>query len=213
MCIRDSGLPNVQAKLRHGIEERLLEGLDLQRTILDATALNVVAPPELNIEEVFTDAPAPSTLIEDPGSERLRQFKAFRANFVERDAKNAKLGLLGEKLALEYHRYRLQQLDRSDLAERTEHVSQTRGDGLGYDILTFDPFTSKEVFVEVKTTKYGIKTPFIVSDSERQFSEKFAEQFVRTRVYDYIASPRLYNVQGSINNGFRLENHSFVAIR
>ena len=55
------------------------------------------------------------------------------------------------------------------LANRVEHVSQTKGDGLGYDVLSFDA-SAKERFIEVKTTSFGKETPFFISRNEVEFS-------------------------------------------
>ncbi|BAS06695.1 hypothetical protein AHiyo4_01170 [Arthrobacter sp. Hiyo4] len=44
-------------------------------------------------------------------------------------------------------------------------MSKTRGDGLGYDILSFEE-SGKERLLEVKTTKSRAETPFFVSRNE-----------------------------------------------
>ena len=40
------------------------------------------------------------------------------------------------------------------LAARVDRVSETRGDGLGYDVLSFET-SGRERLIEVKTTNYG----------------------------------------------------------
>ena len=45
-------------------------------------------------------------------------------------------------------------------SSRVERVLLTKGDGLGFDILSFDE-NGKDRLVEVKTTVYGLNTPFM----------------------------------------------------
>jgi hypothetical protein len=51
------------------------------------------------------------------------------------------------------------------MADRVEHVSATRGDGFGYDVLSFEP-DGRERFIEVKTTAFGAMVPFFVTRNE-----------------------------------------------
>jgi len=53
-------------------------------------------------------------------------------------------------------------LGNDKLAERIEHIALTEGDGIGYDIRSFERDGSDR-FIEVKTTAYGKQTPFFVS--------------------------------------------------
>jgi hypothetical protein len=65
------------------------------------------------------------------------------------------------ELVLKLEQYRLAAgLD--SLAAKVEHVSRTRGDGLGFDVLSFDE-QGKERYIEVKTTAFAKETPFFVS--------------------------------------------------
>lgn len=71
---------------------------------------------------------------------------------------NAIIGFLGEQIVLDTEKNRLK--DYPDLAKKVEHISQTRGDGLGYDILSFDTY-GNPIYIEVKTTTQGKKHHFI----------------------------------------------------
>lgn len=57
-------------------------------------------------------------------------------------------------------RHRLTAAGRDDLARRVVWASQDVGDGLGFDILTFDDADDSERVVEVKTTGLGKFFPF-----------------------------------------------------
>ena len=91
-----------------------------------------------------------------------------------------------------------------------EHVSKSRGDGLGYDMLSFDP-TGRERFIEVKTTAFGAATPFYVSRNEVAFSEERAKQFVLARVHEFRTAPKLFELKGAIRTNLRLDPVSYIA--
>ena len=55
---------------------------------------------------------------------------------------------------------------RDDLASRVQWVSQTIGDGLGFDILSFDEADDSRRMLEVKATGLGKFFPFYVIANE-----------------------------------------------
>lgn len=83
--------------------------------------------------------------------------------------------MAGELFVAEFESRRLHALGLSRLSERVEHVSRTRGDGLGYDVLSFDA-DGRERYIEVKTTAFGQETPFYVSRNELACSDACREQ-------------------------------------
>jgi len=89
-------------------------------------------------------------------------------------------------------------LGAGQLAERVEHVANTEGDGLGYDIRSFE-HDGSERYIEVKTTSFGVRTPFFVTDNELRFSRDCAPQFRLYRLFDFRASPRLFELAGPID--------------
>ncbi len=103
--------------------------------------------------------------------------QAWSRRGVERDAHNHKLGRLGEKFVVEFEKRRLAELGRDDLVGKVEWVADTRGDGLGFDVLSFDEHDDSELFVEVKTTGLGKFFPFYVSRNEVRCSEACPRQF------------------------------------
>src|SRR5437763_1631203 len=54
-----------------------------------------------------------------------------------RDARNRTLGKRGEELALAFEQGRLRDAGRRDLARKVDWISESMGDGAGYDILSF----------------------------------------------------------------------------
>ena len=93
---------------------------------------------------------------------------------------------------------------RDDLAVRVEQVSETVGDGLGFDVLSFEKKDDSEKLIEVKTTVWGKCFPFSVTQTEVRCSEAMAEQFCLFRLFDFARSPRLCVLKGSLRQRCRL---------
>ena len=90
------------------------------------------------------------------------------------------------------------------LANRIEHVSRTRGDGLGYDILSYES-DGRERLIEVKTTSFGAMTPFYASRREVATSVEHGEQFSLYRVFKFREAPRLFVLPGSLRESCILD--------
>lgn len=134
-----------------------------------------------------------------PGVEEpQRQYLAREINFSEREQRNQRLGEHGESFVIEYEKYRLMQAGREDLVRDITWASKHQGDGLGYDIRSFDPATERELFLEVKTTKSGKYQPFYISENERAFSNDFARDYRLYRVFQFAEQPRLFILPGAI---------------
>src|SRR5690606_31188342 len=131
-------------------------------------------------------------------------------DYLAREASNRSLGEAGEQLVVEYERRRLLGQGCPRLSEKVEHVSSTKGDGLGYDILSFD-VSGKERFIEVKTTSFGNLTPFYVSTIELAMSKHRAEQFRLYRLFDFRARPRMYNISSNLEINCGLKPVSYLA--
>jgi hypothetical protein len=134
-----------------------------------------------------------------------------RIDFAERDAANRRLSKLGEEFAVNVERHRLRKVRRDDLAAKVEWVAETIGDGLGFDVLSFDECDDSEKRVEVKTTTLGKFFPFYVTINEVRCSEDVPEQFHLFRVFDFTRNPRVYVMTGSLSVNCRLEPRLFLA--
>jgi hypothetical protein len=205
-------LPKYQELLRTVIEERL----EVNGTLLAQIASTVVAPPpapNLPNDLLRLEAPAPQGVDTAYGmrEEPLFTRAPMRRDYLKIEAGNASLGLAGEKLVLKFEHERLWRAGRRRLADRVEHVSQTRGDGLGFDILSFEN-DGRERYIEVKTTRFGEMTPFFVSRNEIRASEEARDQFQLCRVYGFARSPRLYLLPGPIDLSCRLDPVEFVGL-
>lgn len=140
----------------------------------------------------------------------FKELAPVKRDYLAQEARNQSLGLAGEEFVLQYEHWRLISLGQKYLADKVEHVSKTKGDGLGYDILSFD-VSGKERFIEVKTTSFGKDTPFFVTNRELKFSEVAADQFHLTRVFEFRKSPRIFSLHGSIGQHCNLDPVTYRA--
>ena len=128
-----------------------------------------------------------------------------------RDADNRRLGKLGEQFVLDIEKRRLTEAKRDDLARRVEWVSQTCGDGVGFDLLSFDEKTDAERWVEVKATGLGKYFPFYVSRNEVRCSEAEPDRYRLYRVFDFSRAPKVYVLSGALTQSCQLEATQFRA--
>ena len=70
-------------------------------------------------------------------------------------------------------------------------VSRDKGDGLGFDILSYDA-EGNEMYIEVKTTLGTEDSSFFISANELEKSKLYAENYYLYRVYEF----DMKNVQG-----------------
>lgn len=113
-----------------------------------------------------------------------------------RDAANRALGRKGESWVFDSERERLSTEGRDDLAARVEWVATTRGDGLGYDVLSFSA-GGEERWIEVKTTNAGPSAPFLLTPNELSVWRMNVAQYRLYRVCSFSSDPRFYRLEGS----------------
>jgi hypothetical protein len=136
-------------------------------------------------------------------------YLAKHIDFSERERRNRQLGERAEEFVLRMERQRLTAQGRPDLAAEVEWSSKERGDGLGFDIRSFDSTGDQERFLEVKATQSGKYQPFFISENERSFSNEFAETFRLYRVYDFGIASRLFILPGAIEQHVQLSPQSY----
>lgn len=133
-----------------------------------------------------------------------------KRDYLAMEARNSSLGRAGEEFVLEFEARRLHERGARRLADRIEHVSVTRGDGLGYDILSFEA-TGQERLIEVKTTSFGKLTPFYVTRNELACSQARTEEYFVYRLHSFRKRPRLFTLAGDIETTCRLDPSQFIA--
>jgi hypothetical protein len=130
-------------------------------------------------------------------------------DFAGRDERNRSLGQQGERWVVEYERVRLCNAGRADLSGGIEWVSDSQGDGAGYDVRSNDPDGS-EVFIEVKTTNGGELTPFLLTSNELECSRELGRAFRLYRVFGFSSRPRVFIIPGPLDEQqLRLEPCEF----
>jgi hypothetical protein len=185
--------------------------LDQQPGFLEKLAGSPILNPSQAQEVVSPDF---DKIIEDPPeriitptatSKPWLSLKARKIDFAERDAANRHLAKLGEQFVLDLERYRLKSVGRDDLAQRVLWASQAKGDGLGFDILSYDETDESKRMLEVKTTGSGKFSTFYVTANEVRCSEDIPHQYHLFRVFDFGRTPRLYILHGSLKKLCQLE--------
>jgi hypothetical protein len=152
----------------------------------------------------------------DDGPPRVRDSipsrpSAVRRNYLKAEADNRSLGLAGEEFILRFEHERLRRAGQKHLAERVEHVAKTQGDGLGYDILSFEA-NGQERLIEVKTTRFGSFTPFFASRNEVDISEVRETHYQLYRLYSFRLEPKLFVLPGSLSSTCTLDPFQFLAL-
>ena len=155
-------LGNYQALLRDVVMERLRADSLFERAVDAACSVPAVSPLLSDYSNLLVDPPKFNHVAREPDATEAYVAVPQKRDYLAREARNASLGLAGEEFALNFEHHRLYSLGKKDLADRVEHVSKIRGDGSGYDILSFD-VSGRERFIEVKTTAFGKETPFFIS--------------------------------------------------
>jgi hypothetical protein len=209
-------LGHAQKLLKDVVVERLLLAEDLhqgltvivektqvdQPMIKDILSIRVASPVREKQEYAVNEEPLNGLSVAK---------KPLRKNYLEAEMRNRAIGSAGEELAMRYEHERLWRAGKRDLADRIEHVARSRGDGLGYDILSFET-TGQEHLIEVKTTNFGALTPFFVSRNEVGVSEMTEVNYSLYRLFNFRRQPRLYVLDGPLRRSCELEPFQYSAL-
>ncbi len=204
---------NFQSLLADGVKDYLDMRPDLLGRLANGPVVNPDQAPAIEPLSFNSVQDTPPERILAP-SESARPWitrKPQRLDFAARDAANRRLGQFGEQWVVEIERRRLLSLGREDLACRVEWVAQSIGDGLGFDVLSFDETDNSERLIEVKTTGLGKYFPFYVTRNELRCSEDVEQQFHLYRVFDFARTPRLFVLRGPLRVTCRLEPVQYMA--
>lgn len=106
-----------------------------------------------------------------------------KINYIEKAKFQNEIGFIGECYVIDYEKRNLIQSKRNDLAEKVEHISITKGDGLGFDILSFKT-NGEPKFIEVKTTTKE-DNYFYITDNELKFSKDYSGHFYLYRLSNF----------------------------
>jgi hypothetical protein len=202
-------LPHYQKLLAAVVSEALVKDLRLD----EAAIRQVETPAETPLLDSFEGFVVPTPAVRSATAaerEGVADRPMIVRDYLQREARNRSLGSAGEDLVMQYEAQRLHAAGSRALAERIEHVSRTKGDGAGYDILSFEK-DGRERFIEVKTTAYIAETPFYVSRNELSFSTEQAAQFHLYRLFDFRKRARMFMLDGALDTNCRLDPVSYRA--
>ena len=169
------------------------------------------ALPDRGSVTALVEEPPAGRVEADPSQTTEQSTRFWKTDFVRRDADNRRLGRLGEEFVVEFEQRRLHDDEkRPDLAKQVEWIADTRGDGAGYDISSFNRDESPRL-IEVKTTGLGKTFPFMVTANEVRASERKPQDYQLYRVFEFAKAPRLYILRGSLRENCRLEETQYRA--
>ena len=164
----------------------------------------------------YVERPLPAVTVNTPQRETPPERHGRHVDHIRAQRNRIAIGKAGERAVFEYEKQRLTSLGREDLACRVEWVAETQGDGLGYDIHSFDVVDGLVVdrYIEVKTTTGAINKPFDVTLNEVEFSAENPGSFVLFRIFEYsLRSNNLlfYKALGSLSENFHLSATNYLA--
>ncbi|MDT5063522.1 MAG: hypothetical protein QOH63_3981 [Acidobacteriota bacterium] len=152
-------------------------------------------------EKPFRQEPALKSLIEVKKSIISKpdkiSLKGSFPNYIENEKAKKRIGDLGEQLVFRYEQEKLRKLGSK---KEPVYIAKTKGDGEGYDILSFDEW-DEEIFIEVKTTTSNYDAPFYITRNELEKSINEKERFCLYRLFDFDEKERtakFYVQQGSL---------------
>lgn len=197
---------NFQALLQEVLEERLFDDAEFSRAASHVADQPAIAPAGIDFSNWLELPPPPRT-----APQRADYRARSPVDFVALEARNRALGLAGEELVLSFERERLDRAGKGAYAGQVEHVSRTRGDGVGFDILSFET-DGRERFIEVKTTAFSKSSPFYISRNEVAFSDEHADRYRLYRLFEFRNAPRMFEVAGSMKQRLVLNPVTYQAV-
>jgi len=203
---------NYQSLLAQEVETFLDKNPTFIEQLAGAPTINpdkAPAPAVVDLERIIEEPPA--EIIGPTPTKPWLSRKGRRIDFAQRDALNRQLGKLGEEFVVHLERHRLLTAGRDDLSRKVQWVAVEIGDGVGFDILSFDDQDESEKLIEVKTTGQGKFFPFYVTSNEVRCSEDMTDKFHLFRVFDFGRMPRAYILTGSLREKCQLEPTQYRA--
>jgi hypothetical protein len=174
-------------------QQMLRDVLEASITRLGLDSLQPVST-DIDPNLIFVDPPTP--VASKPSTEKKKRIgrKTDRAAL---DAKNRTLGEAGERYVMDVEKARLTAAGRADLAAKLEWTSKQVGDGMGYDIASYE-VDGSPLHIEVKTTGGPIDTPFYLTSAEIEASAELGKTYRLYRVFGFPQEKRVYQLKGHL---------------
>ncbi len=187
---------NYQNQLTEVVAAQIQTRESLEQAAMAAVLQPAVLPILNDFAKVKTDAPIREHRANLDSSPMT--FQAVKRDYLEREAANRSLGMAGEEFVVQFEHWRLIERGQKRLADKVQHVSKVQGDGLGYDVLSFET-NGAERLIEVKTTTFGKSTPFFVTRGELALSRQAKDQFHLYRLFEFRKEPRMFDLPGQLD--------------
>lgn len=202
---------NFQAILVDAVEAQLSVDVALQESVQAAVSRPAIAMTAVDAREIWVPAPNTPSGVREERAEYMPTFAARpKHDYFAQEARNRSLGRAGELFVADLEARRLHAAGEKALSGRVEHVAATQGDGLGYDVRSFEN-DGRERLIEVKTTSFGQLVPFFVTRNELARSKHDADRYHLYRVFAFRDNPRLFRLSGAINTHCVLDAVSYLA--
>ena len=201
---------NYQGLLAEVVAERIMQDRKFDLAAEVAASQPAVVPLLQSITDVMVERPR---LQPSAQQERAPYFAAnkpqLKRDYIDREARNSSLGKAGEEFVVQFEQRRLHEAGQKKLADRVEHASVTRGDGLGFDVESFD-LNGAPRYIEVKTTAWGKETPFFITRNELAFSKEHNDAFHLYRVFEFRKQPKMFDLPGAVERHCLLDPVTYV---
>jgi Domain of unknown function (DUF3883) len=202
---------NYQRLLAEVVAERIMRDHQFDHAAEVAASQPAIAPLLSAYDGVMVGRPK---FMPSAESKRVPYFVVhnpqLKRDYLGREARNTLLGKAGEEFVVAFEQRRLHTAGRRALAEKVEHVASTKGDGLGFDVQSFD-LDGRDRFIEVKITAWGKETPFFISQNELAFSKEYSDHFHLYRVFEFRKSPHLFDLPGAVERHCHLDPVTYAA--
>ncbi|WP_426349384.1 DUF3883 domain-containing protein [Alloiococcus sp. CFN-8] len=109
--------------------------------------------------------------------------KGVHVDYIEEAKRNKEIGDSGEEYVYQYERLRIKKY-KLGKNKQVQRIAKIYGDGLGYDILSYDE-QGHEIYIEVKTTSGPEKGSIYITSNELKMSEENSDYYYLYRVYDF----------------------------
>lgn len=109
--------------------------------------------------------------------------KGAHVDYIQQAKTNKEIGDSGEEFVYQHERSLVKKYKLGH-QKQVRRVAKLDGDGLGYDILSYDKY-GKEKYIEVKTTAGKEDGSIFITANELKMSEEHPEQYYLYRVYDF----------------------------
>lgn len=113
-----------------------------------------------------------------------------------RESWNRNLAVAGERFVLAFERARLREAGMKDSLDQVAWHSQTFGDSFGYDIRSLNEDGSERLIC-VKTTNYGARFPFNLTQEELHRARENVDHFFLYRVFRFSRRAKLFILSGN----------------